>query len=126
MIKQIVYPAVFEKDENGYFVDFPDIVGCHSEGEDLNEAVIMAKEALELCLEVLIEKGETIPIPSKTEDIRGNTMLIVADINNMETLVRPVEKTFSIPYWLYREAEKAHLNFSGVLEEALQEKLTSR
>ena len=123
MTKQFVYPAVLEEDENGCYVAFPDIKGCHTEGEDLTEAVIMAKEALELCLEVLIEKGEPLPAPSKAEDIQGRMMLIVADLSNMEALTCPVEKTLSIPYWLNREAEKAHLNFSGVLQEALQEKL---
>jgi predicted RNase H-like HicB family nuclease len=123
MTRQFVYPAVFEEDENGFFVDFPDIKGCHTEGADLSEAVVMAKEALELCLEVLIENGETLPAPSKAEEVQGRMMLIVADIGNMENLTRPVEKTLSIPYWLNREAEEAHINFSGVFQDALKEKL---
>jgi predicted RNase H-like HicB family nuclease len=125
MKKQFVFPAVLEEDENGYYVNFPDIKGCHTEGADLNEAVINAKEALELSIEVLMENAETLPTPSKPEDIKGNVMMVVADINNMESLASPVEKRISIPYWLNRESERAHLDFSLLLQEALEQKLIS-
>jgi predicted RNase H-like HicB family nuclease len=123
MKNQFVYPAVLEDDEEGYYVEFPDVKGCHTEGNDLNEAMINAKEALELSLEVLIEKGEKLPTPSTPDDIEGRVMLIVADMSNMESLINPVEKRIFIPYWLHRESEKAHLNLSQLLQEALEEKL---
>ena len=36
---------------------------------------------------------------------------------------RAVKKTLSLPAWLNEAAEAAHLNFSGVLQEALKAKL---
>ena len=33
------------------------------------------------------------------------------------------KKTLTIPKWLDREATRAHLNFSGILQEALKERL---
>ena len=36
---------------------------------------------------------------------------------------KPVKKTLSIPAWLNEAAEEAHVNFSGVLQEALKAKL---
>jgi predicted RNase H-like HicB family nuclease len=43
------YPAVFEQTEDGaYSVFFPDIDGCISGGDNLQEAATMAKEALSL------------------------------------------------------------------------------
>jgi predicted RNase H-like HicB family nuclease len=92
MKNQFVYPAVLEEDENGYFVNFPDIKGCHTEGHELNEAMINAKEALELSIEVLIENGETLPTPSKPEDIGERAILVVADISNMEEKLIAVTK----------------------------------
>lgn len=40
-----------------------------------------------------------------------------------EKRYRPVKKTFSIPGWLNDAAESADSNFSGVLQDALKEKL---
>ena len=36
---------------------------------------------------------------------------------------KAVKKTLSIPYWLNELAEKEHINFSGVLQEALKKRL---
>ena len=40
-----------------------------------------------------------------------------------EKRYRPVKKTLSIPGWLNDAAESADINFSGVLQDALKEKL---
>ena len=40
-----------------------------------------------------------------------------------EKRYRPVKKTLSIPSWLNDAAESAHINFSGVLQDALKKKL---
>ena len=86
----------------------------------------MAKEALELYIEVLLEEGRVLPAPSKISDVtveNGCVMLVVADIENIKSQTRYVKKTLSIPYWLNAAAEKQHINFSGVLQEALKERL---
>ena len=44
-----IFPAVFEPDEQkGYTVSFPDLPGCITEGDNIEEALHMAKEVLEL------------------------------------------------------------------------------
>ncbi len=46
-MKNIIYPAIFHKTEqNGYWVEFPDISGCLTEAENLEEALLMAGDAL--------------------------------------------------------------------------------
>ena len=45
------------------------------------------------------------------------------DMEEYEKRYRPVKKTLSIPGWLNDAAESAHINFSGVLQDALKEKL---
>jgi len=37
--------------------------------------------------------------------------------------MKAVKKTLTIPAWLNERAEKEHINFSGILQEALKEKL---
>jgi len=118
------YPAVFTKEETGYFVKFPDIQPCYTEGTTLEEAVIMAKDVLESRIEVALERGETLPPPSDIDTLSGDrVMLIVGDIENIKSQTRYVKKTLSIPYWLNVAAEKEHINFSGVLQEALKQRL---
>ncbi len=59
------YPIVIHKDKNSdYGVTVPDLPGCFSAGGTLDEAVEMAREAIELHLEGLIEEGELVPDPS--------------------------------------------------------------
>jgi len=52
--------------EGGYTVHVPSLPGCITYGETLDEALKMAKEAIELYLEELKERGESIPDDSKT------------------------------------------------------------
>lgn len=126
MKTKYVYPAVFSKEENGYFVKFPDINPCYTEGATLEEAVIMAKDVLESRIEVALERGELLPTPSDIDALDGDkVMLIVGDVENIKSQTRFVKKTLSIPYWLNAAAEQQHINFSGVLQEALKERLAS-
>ena len=125
MKTKYAYPAVFKKEDAKYFVKFPDIKPCYTEGATLEEAVIMAKDVLESRIEVAFERGENLPVPSDIDTLEGDrVMLVVADVENMKTQTRYVKKTLSIPYWLNAAAEKEHINFSGVLQEAQQERLS--
>ena len=126
MKTKYAYPAIFTKEDNGYFVKFPDIQPCYTEGETLEEAVIMAKDVLESRIEVALERDETLPAPSDIDSLNGDrVMLIVGDVENIKSQTRYVKKTLSIPYWLNAAAEKEHINFSGVLQEALKERLSN-
>ena len=124
MKTKYAYPAVFNKEGNGYYVNFPDIKPCYTEGSTLEEAVIMAKDVLESRIEVALEKKEKLPVPSNIDSLKGErVMLIVADVENLKSQTRYVKKTLSIPHWLNVAAEKEHINFSGVLQDALKERL---
>ena len=47
----VFYPAVFHPEEVGYSVTVPDVEGCFTQGDDMNEAVAMTQEAIGLMLE---------------------------------------------------------------------------
>ncbi len=72
------YPAVFHPERKGaYSVQFPDLPGCLTCGEDLQDAYRMAQEALALWL-----YGEDAPAPSVPEDIHaeeGDVVLLVEE-----------------------------------------------
>lgn len=64
------YIALIHKDaRSDYGVSFPDLPGCVTAGETLDEARDMAAEALALHLKGLAEDNEAIPEPSSLEAI---------------------------------------------------------
>jgi len=129
MNKKLFYPAVFEEEEVGYSVNFPDIQGCITEGDTIEEAFDMAKDALGLNISYMRDTKKDIPKPSKPTDIKtakGQSVVIV-ELDYAEYLrkneSRAIKKTLSIPSWLNEEATVAGVNFSQVLQEALMMKL---
>ena len=61
----IAYPAKFEKaPEGGYVVEFIDIPSCVTEGDTMEDAKIMAKDALSAMLYSLDSRRMNIPEPS--------------------------------------------------------------
>ena len=65
------YPIVIERGDetHAYGVVVPDLPGCFSAGDTLDEAFEMAKEAIEGWIECVMDDGEEIPKPSTMEDI---------------------------------------------------------
>ncbi len=54
-----------DPDEGGYTVTVPTLPGCVTQGETLEEAIAMAKDAIRLYIETLIALGE--PVPEERE-----------------------------------------------------------
>ncbi|MBC7553096.1 MAG: type II toxin-antitoxin system HicB family antitoxin [Taibaiella sp.] len=52
--------------ERGYTVSVPVLPGCVTYGENIDEAIAMAKDAIEIYLEELQSRGEEIPDDSNT------------------------------------------------------------
>ena len=122
----VSYPAIFHE-EDGFWIEFPDLPGCQSEGADLNDAVANAGEALGLFLCSLREREIETPKASDIKAIKnpedGFVTLISSDPDKYETRNKAVKKTLTIPTWLNDKAEKAGVNYSQVLQEALKNKL---
>jgi predicted RNase H-like HicB family nuclease len=125
-----VYPAVFTEEENGmYSVIFPDLEGCYSQGDNLEEAIVNANDVLCFTLFDLENEGANIPAPSSIRDIKCTesefTSLVACDTIEYRRLNdnKAIKKTLTIPNWLNTLAERSNVNFSQVLQEALTEKL---
>ena len=54
-----------DAEEGGYSVTVPALPGCVTQGETLEEAIAMAKDAIRLYIETLVDEGE--PIPEEQE-----------------------------------------------------------
>ncbi len=61
------YKILLQKEpEGGFTVTVPALPGCITYGENIDEAIAMAKEAIELYIEELTDRGDPIPDNNNT------------------------------------------------------------
>lgn len=124
---KVFYPVIFTKENTGYSTVAVDLDGCFSEGDSFEEAYTNIQDAIGLYLEDITDY----PAPSNPEnishDLVGGKFMCVVEFDNIEykrrTNTKAIKKTLTIPEWLNEEAERQHINFSGVLQDALKTKL---
>lgn len=127
-MKKQVYAAIFTRCEVGYLVDIPDF-DITTQGDDLADAIDMARDAINLMGITLEDEGKAVPVASDIGEIRLEPgqfcTLIDCDFDTYRKAMdnRAVKKNCTLPSWLNQRAEKAHINFSAVLQEALLERL---
>lgn len=119
----IGYVAIFTKAENEqYFVEFPDLIGCYTQGSTLEEAVCHAQEVLAI---YYVEKKGELPPASTLQSIQNanpNSVVQIVAIDTDKYIVkslRAIKKTLTIPEWLNKLAENYNVNFSQILKNAL-------
>jgi len=122
------YPAIFTTEEIGYSVRFPDLPGCYTQGDTIEEAYRMSTSAIGLYAQN--EDGNFIfPQASAPSNItlEKDEFLVLIEFNLVEYLKntsnKSVKKTLTIPSWLNNLAEQNNINFSNVLQNALKEQL---
>lgn len=122
----LTYLAVLEPGEDGsYSVSFPDLPGCFSYGDDLEDARKMAEEAASLHVYGMEQDGEPIPKPSKTlskDYTEGNVIMPITlhpDLYRAKRENERVKTNTTLPAWLKRIAEEKKVNYSRLLEGAL-------
>lgn len=123
---KFMYPAIFTLEEGAYWVAFPDIEGCFSDGDTPEEAMSNAQEALSLHLTPEENEEPTIPKPSNINDIKqpehGFVSYVTVDIDLTKSS-KYIRKNLTIPEWLNDRAVQKGVNFSQTLQEALIKQL---
>ena len=118
-----IYPAIFHKEES-YWVEFPDLDGCVTDGDSLEEAMENAQESMGLYLAALLEEGQSLPDASDIREIKSEDVVSYVSVDvKYRRSTRAVKKTLSIPEWLAIEAEKNNLSLSKVLQDGLKAQL---
>lgn len=129
---KLVYPACFYQEEDGgYSVELPDLKGCITQGDSLEEVIQMAEDAALGWLLTSVEDGEDLPKPSDIKNIKlqneeGFVSLLLLDLtaySQKYSSRKSVKKTLTIPTWLNERAEKCGINFSKTLQDALLSKI---
>lgn len=126
-----VYPVFFTKTDDCVLIEVPDLE-ILTEGTDMKDAIDMARDAIELKCVSMEDEQEIIPEPSDMSKLDvslgtfyndGETIVSLVDANPTEYRrkidTKVVRKNVSLPNWLNYEAEKANVNVSRVLQDAL-------
>lgn len=64
----LIYPVVIEPDGDGFMASFPDIPEALTSGETREEAMEMARDALETAFEFYFDDKREIPLPSNLKN----------------------------------------------------------
>lgn len=129
-----VYPVLIAEYKKDFLVYVPDME-IYTEGKSMVDAIEMARDAIGLKGIDFEDDGKTIPLPSTREaalkraqeeaDIfdYSSGILTLVDVDFYEYRRRvdnkAVRRNVTLPNWLNAEAEKAQLNVSRVLQDAL-------
>lgn len=126
-----IYPVFFTKTNDCVLVEVPDLE-ILSEGKDMNDAIDMARDAIELKCVSMEDAKEEIPNPSDISSLNvangtfadeGETIISIVDADPTEYRrkidTKTVRRNVALPSWLDYEANKAGVNVSRILQEAL-------
>ena len=126
-----VYPVFFCKTKNCILIEVPDF-NILSEGVNMNDAINMARDAIELQCVSMEDANEPIPQPTDISSLsianctfanNGTIYTSLVDIDSSEyrrrTDTKTVRRNVALPSWLNYEAEKSGINVSRILQEAL-------
>jgi predicted RNase H-like HicB family nuclease len=130
-VNKLFYPAIFHREEKGFWVTFPDFPECFTEGDNMEMAYEMSVDALGLAITSRKEEEQIIPKATQVDKLNveeGVAVVIEFDILEYyrKHNSKAVKKTLSIPEWMNEEAIAMGINFSQVLQEALMLKLGVR
>lgn len=125
---KMVYPIILTQGKEYVVVYIPDF-NINTQGKDMHEAIEMARDAIGVVGIDMEDDGETLPTPSKISDLRTSAdetaSLVDIDFDEYrrKNELKAVKKNCTLPSWLNYEAEKANVNFSQILQNALMEYL---
>lgn len=136
---QEAYPVFIKQYKKEYLVYVPDM-GIYTEGKSIADAMAMARDAIGLKGIDLEDEKVMLPVPSDEKQARAKVLsdadetfdysdgyytLVDVDFTEYRRKMdnRAVKKNCTIPYRLCIQAEKAGVNFSKLLQEALQQYL---
>jgi predicted RNase H-like HicB family nuclease len=116
------YIALLRKEPGSDFsVNFPDFPGCITAGKTLEEARVMAAEALGFHIEGMVEDGTAVPAPSDLDAVMSdpdNADAVAFMVDAPVEAARAVRVNITIPEDLLREIDRATKNRSKFLASA--------
>lgn len=121
------YPAIFHKEEDSYWVEFPEFSGG-TEGDNIEEAMVNAHQMLESVLATFIDEDIPLPKPSDITKIKvedGFTSMIQVNPTPFIKNNKTIRKNVTVPEWLVRLCDLQNINYSEVLTTALEKTINA-
>lgn len=135
---RVTYPVIFTEVDTNILIEVPDLeilTEANEEGKNkgtMADAIMMARDAIGLaCINAEDEKRSMVE-PTKLSDVDiskgtfyedgvGIVSLVDVDLVEYRRMFdnKTVRRNVTLPNWLNLEAEKAQINVSRVLQEAL-------
>ena len=122
-MKTYLYPVVIERN----IFTIPDFDIVITDNFDISNAYSFATKLINKHGNKILMEGGELPKPSEVIPKGGETVLYIEFKVSLDALKLKypdsVKKTLTIPEWMNREGNRLHLNFSKILQEALEEKI---
>lgn len=123
-----IYSAVFtlDKESNKVYARVPDLPGCITTGNSLEDAIVQITDAASAWLVVAEDEGLPIAKPTRQHDLAhgdaDELSLISVDTIAYRALTdtRAVRKNVSLPAWMAEMADKRGINCSRLLQDSLK------
>ena len=135
---RVAYPVIFTEIETNILIEVPDLkiyTEANEEGKKkatMAEAIMMARDAIGIHCISAEDNNLEILEPSSLSQVdvskgvfatEGNSLISLVDVDLLTYRKmldnKSVRRNVTLPNWLNREAEKAQINVSKVLQEAL-------
>ena len=118
-----VYPIVIKRTDNGYQVEIPDFE-IATQGNSVADSMEMARDAIGLMGIDMEDDKKELPKPYSHEfSTEKEDIVTLVDIDFLEYRRKvdnkAVKKNCTIPYWMSVEADKAGINYSRLLQDAI-------
>ena len=139
---KVTYPVIFTEVETNILIEVPDLeilTEANEEGGkkgNIADAIMMARDAIGISCIEKEDQGKMVVSPSLLSDIDISKGAFFKDGKSFVSLVdvdlviyrrmldnKTVRRNVTLPNWLNQEADKAKVNVSKVLQEALMTKL---
>lgn len=132
----MLYPIAIEmgNEKQSYGVIVPDVEGCFSAGDTLEEAFNNAKEAISFHIETLIKDGEAIPQPTALENHKNNPeykdfIFALVDVDLTHLMGKTEKINVTLPSLLIRRIDEfvaknpVYKTRSGFLAQVVSERI---
>ena len=94
------YPFIIRHLSNeeggGYLIEFPDLPGCMSDGETIDEAILNGHDVIQAWIEAAKKTGRAIPIPGELESQSGKWVQRVPKSIHLRLVNRAKEENVSL------------------------------
>ncbi len=85
-----------EEEGGGYMIEYPDLPGCMSDGETIEEAIANGKDAIQVWIETAREMNKKIPEPGELESQSGKWVQRVPKSIHLRLVQRAAEEGVSL------------------------------